>query len=270
MNCPEQPSADVILRAIAEGADPGPWLMPIAGSTLQLLDLITPTSGLADYALADGAMQRLVERPVGDPDVLLLLQHPPVATLGRRGGRENLRDTVWHDEQGEAIAVAVHETARGGNLTMHAPGQLVGYPIAQLPQLQMPIGRGSIGDLPAYVRALQDAIIASCGNFGVAAQGSEGFPGVWCNERDKIASIGVGVRRGWSFHGFAVNVDPILGLFSLMTPCGLQGVRLTSLCEQLRARGEPVPALEPFAADLAVQLGHRLNRVATHAAAADR
>ncbi len=259
-----------MLAAVAQGEPVEQFARPIGASSLLLLDLTGPQAGLADYGLADRAMDALVGRAADAPDVLLLLQHPPVATLGRRGGRENLRDTVWHGTDGQAIEIAVHEAARGGNVTMHAPGQLVGYPIAQLPLLQAPVGRGSIGDLPAYVRVLQDAIIATCGQYGVQAQSRPGFPGVWCGERAKIASIGVGVRKGWSFHGFAVNVDPELGLFGLMTPCGLPGVRLTSLAEQLRQRGAAVPTLHAFAADLALRLGQQLQRAVTTSAAVDR
>jgi len=262
-------TANEVLGAIGHGQAPDAWLQPIGSTTLRLLDLSGPAAGLADYALAGRAMDALVTRPVEAPDVLLLLQHPPVATIGRRGGRDNLRDTAWRDDAGQTTHIEVHEVARGGNVTMHAPGQLVGYPIAQLPRLQAPIGRGSIGDLPAYVRSLQDAIIATCDQFGVQAQARPGFPGVWCGPRDKLASIGVGVRKGWSFHGFALNVDPALGLFGLMTPCGLDGVRLTSLGEQLRARGAAVPELALVAADLAVRLGDRLGRVSP-AAPVDR
>lgn len=247
----------------------GQWLAenpPPAAPSLLIADLIAPAA-TCDYAATLAAMEALSQRPPHARDVLLLLEHPPVATLGRRGGDDHLHGTVWQSPDGRQVPVELHRTGRGGNVTMHAPGQLVGYPIVQLPLLQPPIGRGTLGDLPAYVRALEQALIDCCSAFGVAAMRREGFAGVWIDEREKIASIGIAVQRGWSSHGFALNVSPDLGLFSLMTPCGLSGARLTSLGEQLARRGMVGPSVADVAADIAPRLAAALRRQPLQAAA---
>lgn len=227
------------------------------GSGLELRVHDLTALGLADYATAVAVMDALVQRPAHDPDVLLLLEHPPVATLGRKGGADQLRATQWTDANGRTVQVPVHAVARGGNVTMHAPGQLVGYPIVQLAQLAGPVGTGPFGDLPRYVRELEEALVTVCAQFGVACQQRPGYSGVWCSDTDKIASIGVGVRNGWAMHGFALNVDPPLALFELMVPCGLPGVRLTSLAAQCRGA---TPALSEVATAVSLELQRHLRR----------
>lgn len=235
--------ADIALQHVAAAA-------PDANPAMRIVDLTS--LGLVDYPVAVDAMNALVARPRSAPDIVLLLDHPLVATFGRAGGAEHLRG---------GGAVPVHQVARGGNVTMHAPGQLIGYPIVQLAQLEGKVGTGPLGDLPAYVRLLEEALVAVCAKFGVTAYQRAGFSGVWCGETQKIASIGVGVRNGWALHGFALNVDPDLAVFDAMVPCGLAGVRMTSLAEQLGGRGPTVPEV---AGVVTVELQQRLRRRTTY------
>jgi len=147
------------------------------------------------------------------PDSLLLLEHDPVYTKGRRTAASDLpMGESWYRSQGIEVAA----TTRGGRVTYHGPGQLVGYPIV------------GIGDVIAYVRTLERAVIAALGDEGVEASVREGLTGIWVGER-KIGSIGVHVARGITMHGFAVNVDCDLQPFEWIVPCGIDGVRMTSL-----------------------------------------
>jgi lipoyl(octanoyl) transferase len=151
------------------------------------------------------------------PDVLLCLEHPPVYTRGRRSAPGELpMGEEWYRRQG----IDVLDTDRGGKVTYHGPGQLVGYPIVR------------VDDVLAYVRTLERALIAALAEEGIAARAraEEGpaYTGVWVGER-KIASIGVHVHRGVTTHGFAVNVCNDLQPFQWIVPCGLEGVRMTSL-----------------------------------------
>jgi lipoyl(octanoyl) transferase len=147
------------------------------------------------------------------PDTLLLLEHEPVYTKGRRTERADLpMGDDWYRSQGIEVA----DTTRGGRVTYHGPGQLVGYPIM------------GIGDVIAYLRTLERAVIAALAEEGVAAGVREGLTGIWAGER-KIGSIGVHISRGVTMHGFAVNVDCDLQPFEWVVPCGIDGVRMTSL-----------------------------------------
>lgn len=225
----------------------------------QLLHLHSPerTDGLTDYQQAMDLLEELVERAPDRPDVLLILQHPPVATLGRSGGEESLLGRHWRDARhpdAPPVEIELHRVARGGKITMHGPGQLVVYPVVQLAQLQGPVGRGPLGDLPAFVRLLEEHIQGTCRDFGLETVTRPGFSGVWMDEERKLASIGLGVRRGWSLHGLALNVDPPLELFELMVPCGLLGARLTSMGQELRALGRRVPGVGEVAEGLAGRL----------------
>jgi lipoyl(octanoyl) transferase len=170
------------------------------------------------------------------PDVLLLLEHPPVYTRGRRSEAGELpMGEDWYRSQG----IDVVTTDRGGKLTYHGPGQLVGYPIMR------------ITDVVAYLRTMEAAIIAALGDEGIAAGPRPGLTGVWTAPREsptapresptpprKIASIGVHVSRGVTTHGFAVNVQNDLQPFGWVVPCGLEGVQMTSV---LRETGRTVP-----------------------------
>jgi lipoyl(octanoyl) transferase len=161
------------------------------------------------------------------PDVMLLLEHPPVYTLGRRSQPGDLPlSGDWLRERG----IDVVHTPRGGKLTYHGPGQLVGYPIVH------------VGDVAEYVAAIERALVAALGEAGVAARGrsAEGreLTGAWAGER-KIASIGVHISHGVSTHGFAVNVDNDLAPFEWVVACGMPDVRMTSLAAE--GAGEGVP-----------------------------
>jgi lipoate-protein ligase B len=155
------------------------------------------------------------------PDSLLLLEHDPVYTKGRRTAAADLpMGESWYRSQGIEVA----DTTRGGRVTYHGPGQLVGYPIV------------GIGDVIAYVRTLERAVIAALADEGVDAGVREGLTGIWVGER-KIGSIGVHVSRGVTMHGFAVNVDCDLQPFEWIVPCGIDGVRMTSLLAETGRTG---------------------------------
>jgi lipoyl(octanoyl) transferase len=178
--------------------------------------MITRWLGRIGYEDALALQNEIVARKAADldaPDELLLLEHEPVFTIGRTQDQSSLRDA-------SALSSPVVVINRGGQATWHGPGQLVGYPILDLRK------RGS--DLHKYLRKLEDVIISVCGSFGVQAQRKDGLTGVWVQDR-KIASIGVGVRRWISMHGFALNVCGELEGFTQITPCGLAGVTITSL-----------------------------------------
>jgi len=155
------------------------------------------------------------------PDVLLLLEHEPVYTKGRRTERADLpMGEDWYRMQG----IAVEESDRGGRVTYHGPGQLVGYPIMR------------VGEVPAFVHGLETAMVAALGDEGVEAATPEDRTGVWAGEA-KIGSIGVHVSRGVTTHGFAVNVDGDLQPFSWVVACGGEGERVTSLLKETGRTG---------------------------------
>jgi lipoyl(octanoyl) transferase len=156
------------------------------------------------------------------PDELLLLEHEPVFTIGRTPDRSSLREA-------ESLPHPLVTISRGGQATYHGPGQLVGYPILDLTL------RGR--DLHRYLRMLESFLVAICARFAVTAERREGLTGAWVGER-KIASIGVGVRRWVSMHGFALNVCGDLSPFEQITPCGIAGVAMTSLALEAGARIE--------------------------------
>ena len=156
-------------------------------------------------------------------DVLLLLEHPPVYTRGRRSQPEELpMGAAWYEAQG----IEVRDTDRGGLVTYHGPGQLVAYPIVHL---------GAYGDdVHRYVRGLERVMIETLGAHEVSAKTIEGLTGVWVGER-KIGSIGLHVSRGVTTHGLAVNVSNDLQPFEWVVPCGIEGVAMTSLTRELGA-----------------------------------
>ena len=179
--------------------------------------------GLIDYREALELQGRLRAARQEDevPDVLLTLEHPPVYTRGRRSRPGELpMGEEWYLAQG----IETVQTDRGGRVTYHGPGQLVGYPIVR------------VDDVVAYVRTLENALVKALTDEGVAGARSRphdghNYTGVWVEER-KIASIGVHLSRGVSTHGFAVNVENDLQPFSWIVPCGLDGVRMTSLVNE--------------------------------------
>lgn len=156
------------------------------------------------------------------PDTLLLLEHPDVITFGRSGcgGNAHLSDAALR-----AAGYEVFRVPRGGDVTWHGPGQLVGYPILDL----APRGR----DVHRYMRALEDVLVEVLGQFGIAARPRPGYAGVWLDERRKIASLGVGLRRWVTSHGFALNVCCDLERFGVIVPCGLPDACMTSMRQAL-------------------------------------
>jgi lipoyl(octanoyl) transferase len=170
-------------------------------------------------------------------DTLLLLQHPPVITLGVRT-RTGASHIVASPEELAARGVDVHEAGRGGDVTYHGPGQLVGYPIFDL----NPDRR----DVHRYVRDLEAALIAAIARFGITGVRVPGLSGVWVGEpgrEEKIAAIGIRISRWITSHGFALNVDPDLGHFGLIVPCGIADRGVTSIARVL-GRSVPMPEVE--------------------------
>src|SRR5947209_16397886 len=178
-------------------------------------ELWVTTAGVVPYRAGVELQTQLRERrQAGEiPDALLLLEHPPVYTKGRR---TEPTDLPFGDDWYRARGIDVEPTSRGGRVTYHAPGQLVGYPIM------------AIGDVIAYLRTLEGAVIAALADEGVDACVREGLTGVWVGDR-KIGSIGLHVSRGVTMHGFAINVDCDLTPFEWIVPCGIDGVKMTSL-----------------------------------------
>ena len=168
------------------------------------------------------AMQRtLVEERKADrvPDLLLLLQHPPVITLGVKGdgGRANI---VATESRLADLGISVHETGRGGDITYHGPGQIVGYPILDL--------RPDRCDVHRYVRDVEEVMIRVCADYAVSAGRIKGLTGAWVGA-DKIGAIGVRISRWITSHGFAFNVSTNLDHFKLIVPCGISDRGVTSL-----------------------------------------
>jgi lipoate-protein ligase B len=189
-----------------------------------MAELWVANLGRVDYADAYALQDELrAARQAGDiPDALLLLEHPPVYTKGRRSEKADLpMGDDWYRTQGIEVA----DTNRGGRVTYHGPGQLVGYPIMQ------------ITDVIAFVRTMERAIITALADEGIEACVRDGLTGVWVGER-KIGSIGVHVSRGVTMHGFAINVDNDLQPFEWIVPCGIDGVRMTSVYVETKRTGE--------------------------------
>jgi lipoyl(octanoyl) transferase len=200
--------------------------------------------GTIEYTEGAALQERLRER-VRDgelPDLMLLLEHPPVYTLGRRSQPGEL---PLGEEHYRARGIDVVRTRRGGKLTYHGPGQLVGYPIVH------------VADVPAYVDTIQRALIAALADTGIEARSRPGLQhtGVWVQDR-KIASIGVHVSRGVSMHGFALNVTNDLAPFSRVVACGLPDVRMTSVAHEGSPEGIGCIS-KRVAWRLAQALGHR-------------
>jgi len=184
--------------------------------------------GTTDYARAGDLQRRLVELRKAEaiPDVLLLCEHPHVITLGRNARRENLR---LPEEELARRGVEVHATDRGGDVTYHGPGQLVGYPIMDLKQVKR--------DVAAYMRSLEEVLIRVASDFGLLAGRLPGLTGVWVGG-EKLAAMGVHISRWVTSHGFALNVNTDLKYFDLIVPCGLAARRATSLEALLGQRVE--------------------------------
>jgi lipoyl(octanoyl) transferase len=231
--------------------------------------------GRVDYGEALRLQQELVALRTADRigNVLLLLEHPPVLTLGRNAKRANI---LASDELLAARGVTLYEINRGGDVTYHGPGQLIGYPIFDLRSLRNPNvasppeRRNRLGPVD-FVRLMEEALIRVCGEFGVSAGRICGLTGVWCHLRwgsildescgktakdqpaseRKIAAIGIHVARGVTSHGFAFNVTTDLRDFALINPCGITDRPVTSLEKEV-ADAKNLPSLESLA-DLAAR-----------------
>jgi lipoyl(octanoyl) transferase len=208
--------------------------------------------GRIDYATGLKLQQTLVElrhqQRIGN--VLLLLEHPPVLTLGRNSDRGNI---LGSDELLARRGVEVHEINRGGDVTYHGPGQLVGYPIFDLRSFSPRLGAVD------YVRRLEEVLIRSCTDYGVLTQRIKGRTGVWTVAggsvaEKKIAAIGVHISRGITSHGFAFNITTDLRDFDLIVPCGIADRSVTSLEAELDPRS--MPRFEEVSNTVARQFGH--------------
>jgi lipoyl(octanoyl) transferase len=221
-------------------------------------EILVVRCGLVPYAEALVAQRWLAnarqEGEVGD--VLLLLEHPPVYTRGRRADEEELpMQREWYELQG----IEVHDTDRGGRVTYHGPGQLVAYPIVSLKPYD--------DDVHEYVRRLERVAIEALGEYSVAARTIEGLTGVWTEGEEpgpaagadaarKIGSIGVHVSRGVTTHGLAVNVNNDLQPFEWVVPCGIENCRVTSLSRELGAEQD----LDAFARTIVARFARVFER----------
>lgn len=187
------------------------------------------------------------------PDVLLLLEHPPVLTLGRAAKRENVTAPAPLLEK---MGVEIFETSRGGDVTYHGPGQIVGYPIFLLaPDRQ---------DVRRYVRDLEESVIRALARFGIQAGRISGWAGVWLGQKGqpdarKIAAIGVHLSRWLTSHGFALNVRTDLSHFGLIVPCGIQEAGVTSMARELSSPPEILAVEQALAESFAEVFGATLS-----------
>jgi lipoyl(octanoyl) transferase len=189
------------------------------------------------------------QRILGEvPDQLLLLEHSPVITLGRNAKAEHLLHAT---PKLESLGVQVREADRGGDVTYHGPGQLIGYPIINLQPDRM--------DVLRYLRDLEEALIEVCEHYGFYAGRREGQTGVWVEDR-KIASIGVKISRWVTYHGFALNISTDLSAFDFIIPCGISGVKMTSIL----AETGMAPELEAVAQVAAEKMNLVFNATEIH------
>lgn len=212
-------------------------MLPDASNSTPPLDIID--WGPTEYQAALERQKSLVSlRRTGEvPDTLVFTEHAPVFTIGMRKGAE--RHLIWNEAQLKAKGVQVIHSNRGGDITYHGPGQIVGYPIISL-QMQR--------DLHAYLRDLEEVVIRTLANFGLQTARREGQTGIWLDTR-KICAIGVAVRSWVTYHGFALNVNTDMGQFTGIVPCGITNGTVTSMQTEL---GKPID-LDEVQARLAVE-----------------
>jgi lipoyl(octanoyl) transferase len=210
--------------------------------------------GRLDYATALTLQQQLCalrqQERIGD--VLLLVEHPPVLTLGRNARREHV---VASDDLLARRGISLFETNRGGDVTYHGPGQLVGYPILHLRSFTPPLG------IVEYLRRLEEVLIRACADYGVLTQRAAGRAGVWTMPggavaEKKIAALGVHVARGVTTHGFALNVTTDLDDFTLIVPCGIRDRGVTSI----EAEVDPAPSSQQVAHSVSRHFGRVFGR----------
>jgi lipoate-protein ligase B len=190
--------------------------------------------GIVEYAAALELQTRMVAARLEDQigDTLLMMEHPHVFTLGRGADERFI--------VANPAGVPIYRVSRGGQVTYHGPGQLIGYPIIKLD--------GRARDVTRYLRNLEDAMIGALREFGLDAKSRAGLTGIWIGA-SKIASIGVGIRRWVTYHGFALNVSTDLSFFDAIVPCGIEGCRMTSISECIE-RGREQISLREFSASL--------------------
>jgi len=219
--------------------------------------------GRLDYAAALVLQQQICalrqQESIGD--VLLLVEHPPVLTLGRNAHRQHV---VASDQLLARRGIALFETNRGGDVTYHGPGQLVGYPILNLRGFTPALG------IVEYLRKLEEVLIRACADYGVLTQRSPGRAGVWTMPggavaEKKIAALGVHVARGVTTHGFALNVTTDLDDFALIVPCGIRDRGVTSIEVEV----DPAPSLEQVVNSIARHFGRVFGRQIVYLEALD-
>jgi lipoate-protein ligase B len=180
------------------------------------------------------AIQESVHAEVlaGAEERLLLVEHPPVITFGRRAEIEGQKNLVASEDSLKKLGVELVQSDRGGDITFHGPGQIVAYPIVRLNDHRLSVG--------GYVRKLEETVISAMHTFGVEARRIQGCVGIWVGQ-EKLCAIGVRIRRGVSLHGVALNVETDLRYFDLIVPCGLTGKSVTSMRMLL---GEHTPSID--------------------------
>lgn len=204
----------------AAGAERGPAI--IGSRTVEVSRL-----GRVPYQEAWDLQRALVPEIAAGcaPESLLLLEHPHTITIGRGGGQDHLLASPEEIERRGAVVV---QTDRGGDITYHGPGQVVGYPLLDL-------RRRTGGDIHLYLRLLEEALIGALGEYGLRGEREPAYTGVWCGGA-KVAAIGVRISRGITMHGFALNVSPDLSYFDLIVPCGIPDRAVTSMERLLGCR----------------------------------
>ena len=203
--------------------------------------------GTLDFATALKLQQRLVElrKEARIGDVLLLLEHTPVITLGRNAKEKNI---LAQPEDLVRSGVEVFETNRGGDVTFHGPGQLVGYPIFDLRGYALPDGKRKTLGAVDYVRRLEEVLIRTCADFRIPTKRVAGLTGVWTEvetgDEAKIAAIGVHISHFVTSHGFALNVNTDLKYFDLIIPCGIENKPVTSMNKEVGTQVDPAAVAE--------------------------
>lgn len=180
--------------------------------------------GIVDYEQAHNLQKQVLQDRIDNkcPDTMILLQHNPVITVGRGGDNKNI---IVSQAILDSYGIKVYEIERGGDVTYHGPGQLTGYPIIDL--------RNYKKDVHWYLRQLEEAIIKFLSYYDIIGKRVSGLTGVWVGD-EKIAAIGVAVKRWVTYHGFALNINPYLSHFKLINPCGITDKEVTSLVKILR------------------------------------
>jgi lipoyl(octanoyl) transferase len=231
--------------------------MRALSNTCAVIDL-----GRLGYAESCELQQRVVaaRKIAAVPNLLLFCEHPHVLTLGRNGHMDNLRVPQGSLER---LGVEFHQSSRGGDVTYHGPGQVVGYPIVQLAEIRRDVGW--------YVRQLEEVMIRTAASFGVEAFRVPGRTGIWTRAaaspsapEEKLGAIGVHISRWVTSHGFAFNVSTDLGYFDLIVPCGIAGRRATSLEALLARPVSTIEVLPVLAAEFGNALGLRTETYSRH------